>query len=167
MGDLAGMAVGVGDDPGVATPEGLARLAPDPRAGGARLLDGLVDLLARAEVDRERHPAPPGRVLDAAVLREPGPLPDPPHHPPSLEEDHVAPRLSPGNPPQRLVELPRSTEIGHAQSDQVDPLLHNPNCLPRISFMSPEHGTAGHAGSSEGKDSPQMSLFRGESDDRG
>jgi hypothetical protein len=33
--------------------------------------------------------------------------------------------------------------------------------------MSGEHGTAGHAGSSEGKDSPQMTLFRGESDDRG
>jgi hypothetical protein len=32
--------------------------------------------------------------------------------------------------------------------------------------MSPEHGTAGHAGSSEGKDSPQMSLFEDESDDR-
>jgi len=32
--------------------------------------------------------------------------------------------------------------------------------------MSPEHGTGGHAGSSEGKDSPQMSLFEDEGDDR-
>lgn len=32
--------------------------------------------------------------------------------------------------------------------------------------MSPEHGTGGHAGSSEGKDSPQMSLFGDGSDDR-
>ena len=31
--------------------------------------------------------------------------------------------------------------------------------------MSPEHGTGGHAGSSEGKDSPQMSLFEDEGDD--
>lgn len=32
--------------------------------------------------------------------------------------------------------------------------------------MSPEHGTAGHAGSSEGTDSLQMSLFGKEGDDR-
>jgi hypothetical protein len=32
--------------------------------------------------------------------------------------------------------------------------------------MSFEHGTKGHAGSSEGKDLPQMSLFEGEGDDR-
>jgi hypothetical protein len=32
--------------------------------------------------------------------------------------------------------------------------------------MSPEHGTGGHAGSSEGKDSLQLSLFEEESDDR-
>jgi len=39
---------------------------------------------------------------------------------------------------------------------------YNPICLPRISFMSGEHGTGGHAGSSEGKDSPQMGLFEDE-----
>ena len=32
--------------------------------------------------------------------------------------------------------------------------------------MSPEHGTEGHAGSSEDKDSLQMSLFDGGADDR-
>jgi hypothetical protein len=32
--------------------------------------------------------------------------------------------------------------------------------------MSPEHGTGGHARSSEGKDSLQMSLFEGGGDDR-
>jgi hypothetical protein len=32
--------------------------------------------------------------------------------------------------------------------------------------MSPEHGTGGHAGSSEDKDAPQMSLFEDENDDR-
>jgi hypothetical protein len=32
--------------------------------------------------------------------------------------------------------------------------------------MSPEHGTGGHAGSSEGKDFLQMSLFEDWSDDR-
>jgi hypothetical protein len=38
--------------------------------------------------------------------------------------------------------------------------------LPRISFITGEHGTAVHAGSSEGKESPQMSLFEDGSDDR-
>jgi hypothetical protein len=32
--------------------------------------------------------------------------------------------------------------------------------------MSGEHGTGGHAGSSEGKDAPQMSLFESKSDDQ-
>jgi hypothetical protein len=32
--------------------------------------------------------------------------------------------------------------------------------------MSSEHGKDGHVGSSEGKDSPQMSLFEDEGDDR-
>jgi hypothetical protein len=32
--------------------------------------------------------------------------------------------------------------------------------------MIDEPGTGGHAGSSEGKDSPQMSLFEDEGDDR-
>jgi hypothetical protein len=35
-----------------------------------------------------------------------------------------------------------------------------------ISFRSGERGTGGHAGSREGKDSLQMSLFEGEDDDR-
>jgi hypothetical protein len=43
---------------------------------------------------------------------------------------------------------------------------HSPISLPRISFMSGEHGTGGHARSSKGKDSPQMSLFEDEDDDR-
>lgn len=43
---------------------------------------------------------------------------------------------------------------------------YSPICRPMISFMSPEHGTGGHAGSFEGKDSPQMSLFKEEGDDR-
>ena len=32
--------------------------------------------------------------------------------------------------------------------------------------MSGEHGTEGHPGPPEGKDSPQMSLFEGGSDDQ-
>ncbi len=44
--------------------------------------------------------------------------------------------------------------------------FYNPINLPRISFMSPERGRGGHAGSPEGKDSPQMSLFDRKDDDR-
>jgi hypothetical protein len=43
---------------------------------------------------------------------------------------------------------------------------YNPISLPRISFMSGEHGTSGHTGSSEGTDSLQMSLFEGERHDQ-
>jgi hypothetical protein len=43
---------------------------------------------------------------------------------------------------------------------------YNPISLPRISFMSSEGGTGGHAGSSEGEDSRQISLFEDEGDDR-
>jgi hypothetical protein len=32
--------------------------------------------------------------------------------------------------------------------------------------MSPEHGTGGHTGPSEGKDSPQISLFGDEGDEQ-
>jgi hypothetical protein len=38
--------------------------------------------------------------------------------------------------------------------------------LPRISFINPERGIGEHAGSSEDKNSPQMSLFGEEGDDR-
>jgi hypothetical protein len=54
-------------------------------------------------------------------------------------------------------------------SGQCEPEMpansYSPSCFPKISFMSPEHGTGGHAGSSKGKDSPQMSLFEDGGDD--
>ena len=53
------------------------------------------------------------------------------------------------------------SDLGTRTEDRYSPIN-----LPRISFMSPEHGTGGHAGSSEGKDSLQMNLFDGEDDDR-
>jgi hypothetical protein len=59
---------------------------------------------------------------------------------------------------------PRSDEAEEPQEIPANP--YNPSCLPRISFMSPERGTGGQARSSEGKDSPQMTLFEGEDDDR-
>jgi hypothetical protein len=47
--------------------------------------------------------------------------------------------------------------VGEGQQTPANP--YNPICLPRISFMSSEHGTGRHAGSSEGTDSQQISLF--------
>lgn len=55
-------------------------------------------------------------------------------------------------------------QFGRQQGQDNRP--YNPINLPRISFMSPEHGAEVHAESSEGKDSPQMSLFEGGSNDQ-
>jgi len=55
---------------------------------------------------------------------------------------------------------PEADEGGEEQEASANP--YNPSCLPRISFMSPEHGMGGQARSSEGMDSPQMSLFEDE-----
>ena len=38
--------------------------------------------------------------------------------------------------------------------------------FPKISFMSPEGGTGGHAGTREGTESLQMRLFELEGDER-
>jgi len=43
--------------------------------------------------------------------------------------------------------------------------FQSPSWRPRISFMIPEHDTREHAGSREGKNPLQMSLFGAGSDD--
>jgi len=54
----------------------------------------------------------------------------------------------------------------HPSRDNAATDAYSPISLPRISFMIGERGTAGHAGSSGGKESLQMSLFGEEGDDR-
>jgi len=54
----------------------------------------------------------------------------------------------------------------HASGEKAAIAPYNPINLPRISFMGPEHGRGGQAGSSEDKDSQQISLFEGGGDDR-
>jgi hypothetical protein len=54
--------------------------------------------------------------------------------------------------------------VPHALLASAGP--YSPIPLPMISFMSPERGTRGHDGSSEGTDFPQMSLFEDEADDQ-
>src|SRR5437763_780590 len=83
MRDLPRVPVEVAEDAGVAAVEGLGRFARDRGAVPARLLDHVVDLLARADVVRERDAAPARAVVwDAVVLRE---LLPPPEH----EDDAV------------------------------------------------------------------------------
>src|SRR6188768_2285240 len=87
--DLPWVAVGVDEDAAVAAPEGLRRLAADPRAGGAGFFDHGVDLGGGAEVERQSDAAPAAAVLDAAVLGEAGPVPERDDHLAGLEEDDV------------------------------------------------------------------------------
>src|SRR5436190_11117362 len=108
----------------VAAPEGLARFACDPRAGGARLLDHAVHLGGRAGVVGGGDPAPASTVGDAAVLGELFPVPERHDHASGLEEDDVVVGAGPGRPAERLVEPPRPREIAHAERDQADALLH-------------------------------------------
>jgi hypothetical protein len=59
----------------------------------------------------------------------------------------------------------RTTDDRGKDREKAEACPHSPISLPRISFMSPEHGTGGHAGSSGDTDSLQMSLFEDEGDD--
>jgi hypothetical protein len=60
----------------------------------------------------------------------------------------------------------QSRDFPHASGEKAAIEPYNPISLPRISFMTSEHGTGGQAGSSKGTDSQQISLFEGEDDDR-
>src|SRR5205085_5357534 len=118
------VALGVDERGGVAAPEGRRRLPRDPRSGRTSLLDDRVDLVLRPGVVRERDAAPPTAVGDAAVLRELVAPPERDDHPAGLEEDDVVVRLGPRRPAERLVEPPSATEVGDAEGDQAEPLVH-------------------------------------------
>jgi hypothetical protein len=118
------VAVGIEEDARVAAPERLRPPARDRRARRIGLGDDRVHLLRGADVVRERDPAPAAGVLDAAVLGETGPVPERDDHAAGLEEDDVVVRLGSGRPAERFVERARALEIGHAQRDQADALLH-------------------------------------------
>ena len=124
VGDLPRVALGVDHHRGVAAPEGLLGLATDRGARRACLLGGRVDLLARAEVQRQRDPAPAGRVLHATVRGELGAVPEREHHVARLEEDDVVAGLGSGLPAERLVEAARAGELARAESDRIYPLFH-------------------------------------------
>jgi hypothetical protein len=48
----------------------------------------------------------------------------------------------------------------------LEAVPYSPICLPRISFMSPEGGTGGHAGSREDTNPLQMKLFEAKGNDQ-
>src|SRR5207253_9465687 len=124
VGDLPRMTVRVDEDAGIAAPEGLAAFAGDPRAGGPSFPEHRVDLLGRARVVRRRDAAPAAAVLDAAVGRELVPAPEGEHAAAGLEEHDAHFRVGVAVPAERLVEGAGATEIGDAERDQADPLLH-------------------------------------------
>src|SRR5262249_43904303 len=100
------------------------RLPPDLCAGGAGLLDHAVHLGWGSEVERQRRAAPAAAILDAAVLREPGAVPERDDHLASLEEDDVIFFAGAGLPAQGFVEAARPPEVAHPEGDQTDALLH-------------------------------------------
>ena len=72
---------------------------------------------------RERDAAPAAGVLDAGVLRQLLPAPERDDHAAGLEEDDVVGGLLPA-PAERLVESLRTREVGDAERDEAEALLH-------------------------------------------
>jgi hypothetical protein len=71
--------------------------------------------------------------------------------------------------PSRSEDDPRakdSLKKSLVEGESDDRETYSPISLPRISFMSDEPGTGGHARSSADTDSPQMSLFGDDGGDR-
>jgi len=133
--------VGVDKRRAVAAPEGLVGLAADRGAGGASLCGDGVDLLGRADVERQRHSAPAEGVLDAAVLGERGAVPQRQHHVAGLKEDDVVVGLGAARPAQGLVETARAGQVAHAEGDHADSLSHATSMAHFVSPLRP--GLAG------------------------
>src|SRR3954454_13464934 len=122
--DLPWMAIGVDEDPGVAAPECLGRLAADRGARRASLLDHLIDLLLRARAVGGGHPSPPTLVGDHAVLGELLPVPQADDHATRLEENDIVIRGGSGLPAERLIEAAGAVQIRDSECDQAETLFH-------------------------------------------
>jgi len=73
----------------------------------------------------KRDASPTAAVCDDAVFRELRPVPERHNQSAGLEEDHVVVGPGAARPAERLVERPRAPEIGDAEGDQADALLHD------------------------------------------
>src|ERR1022692_490459 len=118
------MAVRVDEYPRVSAPEGPGRLAADDGTGGAGLVNNVVDRIGGAGILRQCHAAPAARVADRAVLGQQRPVPQGKDHAACLEEHDIVVFIIALPPAQGLVELPRPAQIGDAERDDTDPLVH-------------------------------------------
>src|ERR1022692_1591462 len=109
---------------GVSAPEGPGRLAADDGTGGAGLVNNVVDRIGGADILRQCHAAPAARVADRAVLGQQRPVPQGKDHAACLEEHDIVVFIIALPPAQGLVELPRPAQIGDAERDDTDPLVH-------------------------------------------
>ncbi len=137
--DLPRMPVRVDEDPGIAAPEGLRAAAPDRRPCRLGFGQNGIYFGRRANVVRERDTTPAASIGHGGVLGELLPAPERDDHAPGLEEDDVVLRLRSGRPAERLVERARPREIGDAERDEADALLHQLISTARSSVeMSPD-----------------------------
>src|ERR1035437_330063 len=118
------MAVQVDEYPGVSAPEGPGRLAADDGTGGAGLVNNVVDRIGGADIVRQCHASPAACVADRAVLRQHGAVPQGEDQAACLEERDVVGFIITLPPAQGLVELPGTAQIGDAERDDTDPLVH-------------------------------------------
>src|SRR6185436_7337998 len=108
----------------IAAVERLGRLAADRPAVRARLLDHRVDFLARADVVRERDPAPGRAVVgDTGVGGQLLARPEHEHDAVRAEERRLL-DLERRRPAERLVERPGALVVGDAERDERHALLH-------------------------------------------
>src|SRR3954470_22845684 len=101
--------------------------APGRPTGGPRrsgLFQHRGDLLGGGDVVGEGDTAPAARILDGGVLGERRAAPQREDHATALEEDHAVLGLGRARPAERLVEPPRAIEVGDAEGDEADALIH-------------------------------------------
>ena len=126
-GDLPDVAVRVAETAGVAAVEGFpGRLRYlGPRAG--RVGQHRVGLGSRPDVVRQDDAVEVARAAigHAAVIGQLGPPPQDQGHAPGLEEDGLLGFLA--VPAEALVEGPGPADVGDAERDQADALLHQGN----------------------------------------
>src|SRR5947209_6183137 len=113
--DLPDVAVGVGEGAGVTAPVGTGGRADDGAAGAGCFLEECVDGVVGADVVGE---------LEAGgwLAAELGPEAE--DHAAGLEEDDLVVGLVGAGPAEGFVERAGAAEVGGAEGDQADALLH-------------------------------------------
>ena len=76
-------------------------------------------------------------VIHASGIGEAGAVPEGDDHPAGLEEDHVVGLARARRPAEALVELAGAREVGYAQGDEADALLHTTIVARRRTNLTP------------------------------